>query len=235
MSDQNKLSRRDFIKDAAIGAAAVAGAGVLGAIPAAAQTQTQPWLPAKWDKEYDVIVVGSGGAGYTAACFAKKAGAGSVVVLEKLPEIGGNSRMSGGNVGTYCDGVDDLEKKMMKENPEWCVGDSAELYYKEKLRLGNYRADPAVARAFAYDSKAMYVWITGLGMQETLIRSYAEFTDFEAPENLAGMGLQGFWNCKFDKKGWFIGPFTKGRHHRDGSYTDAKGINTAPERASCSR
>jgi hypothetical protein len=43
MSDENKLSRREFIKDAAIGAAAVAGAGMLGAIPAAARRARPAW------------------------------------------------------------------------------------------------------------------------------------------------------------------------------------------------
>ncbi|MDB9823437.1 FAD-dependent oxidoreductase [Deltaproteobacteria bacterium] len=52
-------------------------------------------LPEKWDKEFDVVVVGCGGAGTTAAITAHDAGA-SVIILEKAPEGGGNSRVGGG-------------------------------------------------------------------------------------------------------------------------------------------
>ncbi len=95
MSDENKLSRRAFIKNVAIGAAAVAGGGVLGATPARAQGPT-PWLPAKWDYEADVVVVGAGFAAQATAIEASKAGA-NVLMLEKAPEKyqGGNSRVCG--------------------------------------------------------------------------------------------------------------------------------------------
>ncbi len=105
MSDQNKLSRRDFIKDAAVGAAVVAGAGVLGPAPVQAQAPTQPWLPAKWDEEADVVVVGYGDAGASAAIAAKDAGA-NVLILEKCAKdkgAGGNSRVGGNMWSAYAD------------------------------------------------------------------------------------------------------------------------------------
>ena len=43
---------------------------------------------------YDVVVIGAGGAGFSAAIEAKNAGA-SVVLLEKMPAVGGNSLISG--------------------------------------------------------------------------------------------------------------------------------------------
>ena len=48
-------------------------------------------MPAKWDEEVDVIVVGSGFAGLAAAAEAKNANAGNVIVLEKMRAPGGNS------------------------------------------------------------------------------------------------------------------------------------------------
>jgi succinate dehydrogenase/fumarate reductase flavoprotein subunit len=86
---KRNILRRDFMKTTAVcvGATAVAGFS-------ATETKTAG-VPRKWDKEADVIVVGCGGAGTTAAITAHDAGA-KVLVLEKAPEGGGNSRVGGG-------------------------------------------------------------------------------------------------------------------------------------------
>ncbi|MFC2005902.1 FAD-dependent oxidoreductase [Chloroflexota bacterium] len=54
-------------------------------------------IPGKWDLETDVVVVGYGAAGATAAITAHDNGA-SVLLVEKMPAGGGNSRVSGGNI-----------------------------------------------------------------------------------------------------------------------------------------
>lgn len=51
----------------------------------------------RWDREADVVVLGSGGAGLTAALTAAVAGA-SVEVFEKAPTVGGTTAVSGGIV-----------------------------------------------------------------------------------------------------------------------------------------
>jgi 3-oxosteroid 1-dehydrogenase len=51
----------------------------------------------QWDKEADVVVIGSGGAGLVAALAARDSGA-SVVVLEKSATVGGTTAVSGGVV-----------------------------------------------------------------------------------------------------------------------------------------
>jgi succinate dehydrogenase/fumarate reductase flavoprotein subunit len=52
------------------------------------------------DHEADVIIVGYGGAGAAAAIVASDAGA-KVIIVEKSPEGGGNTRYSGGSIRTY--------------------------------------------------------------------------------------------------------------------------------------
>lgn len=51
-----------------------------------------------WDDEADVVVVGSGAAGWSAAIAARRAGA-EVLVLEKLEQIGGTTAKAGGECG----------------------------------------------------------------------------------------------------------------------------------------
>ncbi|MDY7080376.1 MAG: FAD-binding protein [Chloroflexota bacterium] len=90
----SEITRREFIKGAAVTTAAVAGASALaGCAPAPAPA---PGIPEKWDKEVDVVVVGTGHAGLATAIAAHDAGA-EVLVLEKMPKEfeGGNSKVSG--------------------------------------------------------------------------------------------------------------------------------------------
>jgi 3-oxosteroid 1-dehydrogenase len=85
------VSRRGFLKKAAVAAPSFAAAGALNA-----WSRPSTAIPRKWDKEADVVVVGSGFAGLATAITAKDGGA-EVLVLEKMPQKheGGNSRVSG--------------------------------------------------------------------------------------------------------------------------------------------
>ncbi|NLE21467.1 MAG: FAD-dependent oxidoreductase [Actinobacteria bacterium] len=90
------LSRRDFLKGAAVvGGAAGLGAMGLPGVASAAEADAD-WMPKKWDYTTDVLVIGTGYAGQGAAIEAAKHGA-HVLVIEKAPfrERGGNSRVCG--------------------------------------------------------------------------------------------------------------------------------------------
>ena len=49
-------------------------------------------------KEVNMVVIGAGGAGLASAVTAMQAGLTGIVVLEKSPFTGGNSRMAGGHM-----------------------------------------------------------------------------------------------------------------------------------------
>ena len=88
------VNRREFLKgSAAAGAAVTAGSVASGLIAEPAKAEG---LPAKWNKEVDVVIVGTGHAGLAAAITAVDAGA-KVVILEKMKKEfeGGNSKVSG--------------------------------------------------------------------------------------------------------------------------------------------
>lgn len=92
-----EYSRRSFLKGAFAGGAALALGGMAGCAQAA-QGETAPATytyadTIAWNAEYDVVVVGFGGAGAAASIYAADAGA-SVLLCDVAPEghEGGNTR-----------------------------------------------------------------------------------------------------------------------------------------------
>jgi 3-oxosteroid 1-dehydrogenase len=86
----SRLSRRDFVLAGGVGVG-LSAASSASAEPLNAASVT------KWDREADVVVVGSGGAASTAAMTAHAGGA-SVLMLEKSPVLGGTTAKSGGGL-----------------------------------------------------------------------------------------------------------------------------------------
>ncbi|MBI4301921.1 MAG: FAD-dependent oxidoreductase [Chloroflexi bacterium] len=92
MERQSRISRRDFLKAAGVGGAAVA---VLGGGATYLVSAVRKEEEVTWDREADVVVVGSGAAGSAAAVTAHHEG-NLVIILEKAPAYGGTSAKSGG-------------------------------------------------------------------------------------------------------------------------------------------
>lgn len=100
------------------------------------------------EQTYDVVVLGGGGAGLAAAIEAKDAGA-SVVVLEKMSAVGGNTLISGGEMNAPENWV---QEKLGIE-------DSVELFYEDTMKGGDNLADPEVVKTFAEKALESAEWL----------------------------------------------------------------------------
>ncbi len=98
------------------------------------------------EEAWDVIVIGSGAAGLSAALEARKAGA-SVLVLEKMDSIGGNSVISEGQVAVPGTPMQSDEG----------LADSPELFAQDMLTLG-YINKPDHVRCVARAALETFFW-----------------------------------------------------------------------------
>jgi urocanate reductase len=108
----------------------------------------------KWDKTVDVLIIGSGFAGLAAAIEAKDAGA-SVIILEKMPYLGGNSIISAGYYGC----VDPERQKAQG------IEDSVELHYEQTLAGGDYEAEPSKVRYMVEHALEGWQWLEDMGVK----------------------------------------------------------------------
>jgi flavocytochrome c len=104
-------------------------------------------LPSQWDETVDVLVIGSGFAGLSAAIEAHDAGA-SVKIVEKMDKPGGNSWINGGQVAAAGSA---LQKKQG-------ITDTPDLMYKDMLKAGLNLNYPHLARIVAEQSNAAVEW-----------------------------------------------------------------------------
>ncbi|WP_417142911.1 FAD-dependent oxidoreductase [Raoultibacter massiliensis] len=209
------LSRRGFIATAGIGIGALAATTVLASCSSDQKTTADDRQV--WDEEYDIVIVGSGGAGFACALSAKETdGDVSIAIYERLPMIGGNSALSSGNYGVA---GTDIQKKQ-GETDELYKDDSPDLYFKEKRKLGGYRSKPELTRIFVDQALDGFNWLNGLGVSFQKAAMYDEA--IPAPENVQGLAFKFGYNPEF-KDGMWLGCQTKGRHHKSATYGDLKG------------
>lgn len=142
-----KLTRRQFVW-------AVALAGAANALPALAMNNPFK-VPAKWDRTVDVVVVGAGGAGLTAAITAKEAGVKNVVVLEKMAFAGGNTVRAGGGFNAAIKA--DYEKAGIKDSPE--------LHAQQTLAAGDYRGNPEIVKKLTSLAPESVQWLKDHGVK----------------------------------------------------------------------
>lgn len=100
----------------------------------------------------DVVVVGGGGAGLSAAISAKENGA-NVVLVEKMLMLGGNT-----NYATA--GINAANTKLQKKLG---IEDSAELFYKDTMKGGKNVNNPELVKKLTGDSANIIDWLTERG------------------------------------------------------------------------
>ena len=97
---------------------------------------------------YDVVVIGAGGAGFSAAITAKNAGA-NVVLLEKMPAVGGNSLISGAEMNVARNWV----------QPKLGINDdSPELHAQDTFKGGDGKGDMKVINVMTHQALDAAKW-----------------------------------------------------------------------------
>ena len=105
------------------------------------------------DSACDIVVVGAGGAGLSAAVAAAETGDLEIIVLEKQGIIGGNTNYSTG-------GINAAETEVQKSLG---IEDSKQLFYDDIIRGGKNENIPSLVWNFVDHAPATISWLTKMG------------------------------------------------------------------------
>jgi fumarate reductase flavoprotein subunit len=106
------------------------------------------------DRAFDVVVVGSGGAGLSAAIQAHDLGA-NVIIIEQMSVIGGNTNKASA-------GMNAAETKFQKLKG---IVDNKELFYKETMAGGKNKNNPELLRYFVENAPNAINWLDDNGIE----------------------------------------------------------------------
>jgi succinate dehydrogenase/fumarate reductase flavoprotein subunit len=170
------ISRREFVRGAGAGTAALAGASALPTLKA--QQSGPSAIPDQWDLEADFVVIGSGATGLPAAIRAADEGA-SVIVVDANYDFGGHAILSGGNVALG-GGTSAQKKYGIKDSADILFQDLTDWSIVESNGMPDYRYnDRGAQRALADNEAATY---------EFLVENGVVFED-KVPDNSGGHAL----------------------------------------------
>lgn len=116
-----------------------------------------PWTGLRAHVEHenwDVVVIGSGAAGLSAAAAASESGL-RVLVLEKQGTVGGNTLHSGG----FYAAIDPARQKRQG------IKDSPELFEQQILENGGGKSDPKLVRLLVAGASDMLAYLEANGMR----------------------------------------------------------------------
>ena len=164
--------------------------------PAAVPVAEAPYTYADtiaWDGEYDVIVVGFGGAGANAAKYAADTGA-SVLLTEKAPKgkEGGNTRVCG-QIIQFSESYEDLKTYHAQLNEFVSVDEAMyEVYLQGIVNVKNQlREDYGIEQTYVYDRGK------STGVVNSIVAEYPEFDKAETIQMITvaeGVSNGALWN-----------------------------------------
>lgn len=147
------MDRKCFLKTS-LAAAAITAASITGADRAFASPAQQENGEEGFDEVVDVIVVGSGLAGTVAAIIAAEAGS-TTLLLEKMDQLGGTSRVSGLNFA--CTGSEEQAAEGIDDDPE--------SLYQDMRKVAEDYGDPELAHVVASKSLDFYRFLKERGVE----------------------------------------------------------------------
>lgn len=130
--------------------------------------------------EYDVVIVGAGGAGLTAAIEAANGGA-KVAVLEKSPAVGGNTLVSGGG----------LNAPGTQHQIDQGIEDSVELFCEDTYNSGDQEADYELVQVMAENALDAVNWLVDDIHVEFMPDRLQQFGGHSVPRALIPVGNHG--------------------------------------------
>jgi len=118
----------------------------------------------KWDREADVVVIGTGATGFPAAIVAREAGA-SVIMIEAENHVGGHAITSGGNL-PLGGGTSYQKKHGIADSPDLFFNDLTDWSVVEPNGFPPYRYnDREIIRAFADNSVPTFEFLLAHGVK----------------------------------------------------------------------
>ncbi len=142
------LNRRSFL-----------AVGAMGALSTVSELKAQPLVvPKKWDQEFDVVIVGAGGAGLACAIETVDRKL-KTLILEKMPFIGGASALCGGQ---YSAAGTSFQKQQG-------IQDDQEHFLRNMLDTGGYANDPELVKAYIRESVPHFDWLAAQGVHPSFV------------------------------------------------------------------
>lgn len=154
------VDRRFVLKGAAGTTAAALGTTV---VRPSAGYAANPKREPKWRHMADVVVAGTGSAGFAAALVAREAGA-SVIMIEAQPHIGGRAIASTGNI-PLGGGTPAQKRAGIEDSPDILYNDLIDWSLVQPNGAPSYRHnDREIVRAYADNNTAIYNFLLDHGV-----------------------------------------------------------------------